>query len=135
LPKYLIRRRNQFGHYLHLATWGIEPTESLIRHAFGPGEFTVLIAQEGIVGLNKFKDFMIPWEIEPLGWTSGMPTGDYIRDNYGEGNYYVLTNCRATPFQIFAVDQPHDITWQHLQDGASAMRNVSVIFRVNMPWI
>lgn len=135
MPKYLIRRRNQWGRYIHLATWDYEPNQEQIQYSFGPGEYSILVAREGIIGLAKVRDIAIPWDIEYVAWVEGEPTLDYIRDNYGDGNYYVLTRCRITPFQMYPEGQPHDLTWQHLQDGASVMRKISIIFRVKMPWV
>lgn len=135
MPKYLVRRRNQFGQYIHLTTLDFEPTDEQINSYFGPGEYSVLIAREGIIGLAAVRNTTIPWEMDLVGWVLGIPTTDYIRDNYGEGNYYVLTNCTAVPLQVFPQAQPHDLAWQNLQDGATATRNISTIFRVKMPWI
>jgi hypothetical protein len=135
MTKYLIRRRNEFGQYIHLATWDIEPTDSQMESYFGPGDYTILTANEGLIGLRKLRDVTIAWKVDFLGWTDGMPTTEYIQQNYGEGNYYVLTNCEAKPFQIFPQNQPHDLAWQNLIEGASAMKGISIIFRVRMPWV
>ena len=135
MPKYLIRRRNQWGQYVHLATWDFEPTDEQIASSFGPGEYNIQVAREGIIGLAKVRDVGIAWDIEYLEYVDGEPTIDYIRDKYGNGNYYVLTSCRANPFQIFPEGQPHDLTRQHLQDGASVMKTISIIFRAKMPWV
>jgi hypothetical protein len=118
-----------------LATWDYEPTKEQVEFSFGPGDYEILIAREGVIGLMKVKDVSIMWTIEYVGWVNGEPKVDYIKDNYGIGNYFVLTNCKATPFQIFPTGQPHDLAWQHLQDGATTMSSVSIIFRVKMPWV
>ncbi len=135
MPKYLIRRRNQWGQYVHLLTLDYEPTDEQIKSYFGPGDYSILVAREGIIGLARIRDVTISWEFEFVGWVEGIPTNDYLRDTYGMGNYYVLTNSNVTPHQIFPIEQPHDLTWQHLQDGSTAMRNISTIFRVKMPWV
>jgi hypothetical protein len=93
------------------------------------------MAQEGIIGLRKVRDANIPWDIEYLGWVEGEPTRDFIMREWGVGNYFVLKSCQPTPHQIFPIGEPHDGTWQHLQDGASVMRKISIIFRVKMPWM
>ena len=94
-----------------------------------------MIAEEGIIGLRKVKDVSVAWDIQYLGWIYGEPTTDYIREKFGTGNYFVLKSCQIAPFQIYPEGQPHDVTWQNLQDGASVMRTVSIIFRVEMPWV
>ncbi len=134
-PKYLIKRRNQWGQYVHLATLDYEPSYEQIESQFGPGEYSILIAREGIIGLAKAKDISVPWDIEYVEWVEGKPTIDYIRNTHGDGNYFVLTNCKATPFQVFPTDQDHDLAWQNLQDGANVMKRISIIFRVKMPWV
>lgn len=135
MPKYLVRRRNKWGQYVHLATWNVEPSYEELKRRFGPGDYCILIAEENVVGLSKLKDVSIQWEIEYVGWVNGIPTIDYIRENYGNGNYYVLTGCNSIPYQVFPVGEPHDMAWQHLQDGASAMKGISIIFRIEMPWV
>jgi len=134
MPKYLTRRRNQWGQWVHLDTWNSEPSDYDIRSRFGPGEYQILMAQEGIIGLRKVRDVSIPWNIEFLEFVWGEPTVEYIREKYGTGNYYVLRSCHPVPFQIFPDGQPHDLAWQNLQDGASVMKTVSMIFRVEIPW-
>jgi hypothetical protein len=112
-----------------------EPTDAQIELSFGPGDYEILIAREGIVGLMKVKNVSITWKIDYVGWVYGEPTFDYIRENFGVGNYFVLKSCDVTPFQVFPTDQPHDFAWQHLQDGASVMKNISIIFKIEMPWV
>ena len=134
MPKYLIRRRNRWGQWVHLATWDYEPNEYELKDRFGSGDYSILMAQEGIIGLKKVKDVSVPWDIQYLEWVDGEPTRDYIMRKWGVGNYFVLKSCKPAPHQIFPQGVPHDVTWQNLQDGASVMRNISIIFRVNMPW-
>ena len=135
MTKYLLKRRNKWGQYIHLTTLDYEPTDEQIKSYFGPGEYSILIARKGIIGLAKVRDISIPWEIEYLEEVEGEPTVEYIQENYGSGNYFLLTNCRTTPIQVFPPDQPHDLTWQHLQDGANAMKRITIIYRVKMPWV
>jgi hypothetical protein len=135
MPKYLIRRRNQWGQWVHLATWDYEPSDYDLRFSFGAGEYEILMAQEGVIGLRKVRDVSVPWEIHYLEEIEGEPTTEYIKDKYGIGNYFVLKSCQPVPIQIFPDGQAHDITWQNLQDGASVMRRISIIYRVEMPWV
>jgi hypothetical protein len=135
MPKYLIRRRNRWGQWVHLDTWDYEPSDYELSSRFGAGEYAILIAEEGIIGLRKVKDVSIPWDIHYLEWIYGEPTMEYIRDKWGTGNYFVLKSCQPVPYQIFPEGQPHDVTWQNLQDGAGVLRTVSIIFRVEMPWV
>jgi hypothetical protein len=118
-----------------LDTWDYEPMDYDIKSKFGSGEYEILIAQEGVIGLQRLKSVSIPWEIEIVGSLFGVPTVDYIRDNYGEGNYYILKSCQPNPIQIYPEGQPRDTTWQNLQDGAGVMRNLSIIAKVKMPWV
>lgn len=118
-----------------MSTWDYEPSDEQVKSDFGPGDYTVLMAKEGIVGLSKVRDITIPWEIEYVEWVGGTPTTEYVRDKHGDGNYFILTSCKIAPQQIFPIGQPHDVTWQHLQDGANVMKRISIIFRVKMPWI
>jgi hypothetical protein len=134
MPKYLIRRRNRWGQWVHLDTWDYEPSDYDLESRFGSGEYAILIAQEGIIGLRKVRDVSVPWNVEFLDWVDRELTRDEIMRTYGEGNYFVLKSCQPVPYQIFPKGLPHDLTWQHLQDGASVMRNISIIFRVKMPW-
>ncbi|MCL5067148.1 MAG: hypothetical protein M1368_02190 [Thaumarchaeota archaeon] len=135
MPKYLLRRRNVWGQFVHLDTLPYDPGDYAIEQQYGPGEYSILVAQEGIVGLQKLRDVSIQWKVDYVAWSSTKPTLDEIREKYGVGNYFVLSNCQSTPFQVFPEGQPHDMSWKHLQEGASVMRNVWVIFRVNMPWL
>jgi len=107
----------------------------MIEQYFGPGEYTILFAQEGVVGLQKFRDVSIQWKVDVLGWFPVEPTLDEIRNRWGVGNYFVLSNCHSKPVQIFPEGQPHDLTWQNLQEGAGVMRNIWIVFRVTMPWL
>lgn len=136
MTKYLLRRRNKFGQYVHLTTYDYEPTETLIRSQFGPGQYVIMIAEEGIIGLRKLRDVMIPWDIRLLEWVEGQPTLDYVKKKWGEGNYFVLRNCKIDAFQIYPTQEEPKTTWDFLQDGKGAMTDISVIFKVEgLPWI
>ena len=135
MPKYLIRRRNRFGQWVHLDTWDHEPSDYDVKSRFGAGEYEILIAQEGVIGLQRVKTITIPWKIEIKGFLYGEPTVEYIRDNYGVGNYFILKSCQAAPIQVYPEGQPSDIAWQNLQDGIGVMRTISVIVKVEMPWV
>lgn len=135
MAKFLIRRRNRFGQYVHLTTFDYEPDQYTLESNFGPGEYNILVSQPGIVGLQKVKDIVVPWNTDLVEVVQGKPTFEYVREKYGLGNYFVLTNCHAQPMQVFADNLPHDVAWQNLQDGISAMKNLSVIVRVKMPWV
>ena len=135
MPKYLVRRRNQWGQWVHLATYDYEPSDYDLKFSFGPGEYVVLMAQEGIIGLSKVRDVNVPWEIKYLGEVEGEPTIAYVREKYGTGNYFILKSCKPIPVQVYPEGQPHDVTWQNLQDGASVMKKISIIYKVEMPWV
>jgi hypothetical protein len=135
MTKYLIRRRNAWGQYVHLATWDYDYGDNSIEQQFGPGEYSILIAEEGVVGLHKLRDVTVQWRVDLVGWSPTKPTLEELETKYGLGNYFVLSNCQTLPMQVFPSGQPHDVAWQHLQEGASVMRSVWTIFRVHMPWL
>jgi hypothetical protein len=60
MPKYLIRRRNRWGQWVHLDTWDYEPSDYDLENKFGSGEYAILMAQEGIIGLRKVRDVNVP---------------------------------------------------------------------------
>jgi hypothetical protein len=137
MPKYLLRRRNRYGQYVHLATYDYEPNEWQIKNDFGPGEYSILISREGVIGVRKFDDISIPWDITYVGWVDGQPTIEYLQQHYGPGSYFVLKSCQVNPLHVPNIGQEYSkITYDMLQDGAPVMRNISIIFRVEgMPWL
>jgi hypothetical protein len=134
--RYLIRRRNRFGQWVHLATWETEPTKEDLANFFGPGNYSISIAEEGVVGLIYHGTVVVPWKLDLLGWIQGEPTLKFIEENYGPGNYFAIGEAhKIIPFQIYSQGQPHDWTWQLLQDGKDAMKDVYTIYRVYLPWL
>lgn len=137
MPKYLLRRRNRYGQYVHLATYEYEPTEYLIQQQFGPGVYTILISESGVRGLSKFKDVSIPWDIEYVAWMDGSPTIGDVQERYGPGSYFILNSCNVRGWHVPPLYQEYSkTTYEFLQDGAPVMKNISIIFRVRgMPWL
>ena len=135
MTKYLLRRRNRFGQYVHLETYDLEPTDYDIEFQFGPGEYSLLVAEEGQRGLRKLRDVSISWKIEYLGWKNGRWNGDEIEMMFGAGNYFELIGGQVNVWQRYPPEKLPKMTWEFLQDGAPVMKNVSVLFKVELPWI
>ena len=132
MPKYLIRRTNRFGQWEHIDTWESPPDRDSIAQRYGPGEYSIMVAEEGIRGLQSYASYTIPFSIEYVGWTPDKPDLEYIRSRYGEGNYFVIG--RAIEVESYVVYTNGGKSDEMVQDlmtrGAQAMRSVYVIFRM-----
>lgn len=135
LTKYLLRRRNRFGQYVHLGTYDWEPSDNDIEFQFGPGQYTILVAEEGRRGLQKLRDISIQWKITYLDWKEGRWTGEEIDSRWGAGNYFEVTGGRVHVWQRYPTEEQPKTTWEFLQDGTSVIKKISILFKVEMPWI
>jgi len=138
VPKYLLRRRNRMGQYVHLGTYEWEPNDNEIEGWFGPGQYTILMADEGQRGLKKVRDVTVQWKIEFINWKDGRWTKDDIdkvAEKWGAGNFFEISGCKVHTWQRYPTQELPKLTWEFLQDGVVAMKNISVLFKVEMPWI
>jgi len=119
-----------------MATWEKPPTEEDLANSFGPGQYTISVAQENIVGLRHHATITVPWLVESAHFVEGEPTIDYIIEHFGAGNYYLMKRPRdITPYQAYPTGTPHDWTLELLEEGVSAIKDIHILVKVNLPWL
>lgn len=129
MPKYLIRRRNRYGQWAHIETMDVPPSRDQIKWNYGPGEYNIMVAEEGIRGLQNYASYTIPYSIEYVGWTPDRPNAEYIYQQYGQGNYFVMG--KAMDIKPVIVPTAEDEMVKDLMmQGVNVMRGVYVIFRL-----
>lgn len=143
MPKYLIKRRNNWGVWVHLDTWETPPTKYDIESRYGPGEYEILIAQENVIGLRHHETFSLPWNIELMNnsWVAGQPNDQWVADNFGQGYYFIIGNAQyVRPVIIqgsYASSVPEkgeQYAMDLMNQGSAVMRNIYLPFRVRLPW-
>lgn len=131
MTKYLIRRTNRWGRWVHMETVDYPPSREHIETTYGPGEYSVMVAEEGVRGLQGYANYSIPYSIEIVGWSSDKPTVEYVQQKYGEGNYFIAGNATDIKPMIISRDEKkdemvEDLMWQ----GIQVMRRVYVIIKL-----
>lgn len=133
MPKYLVRRINRYGQWVHIDTLESPPSRESIEEKWGPGEYNIMIAEEGIRGLQSYTTYAIPYTIEYVGWTPEKPDVKYLSKKFGVGNYFVIGQS-ADIEPVIVVSKTTDKTDEMVEDfmmqGVNVMRKVYVIFRL-----
>lgn len=131
MPKYLIRRINRWGQWVHMETVDYPPSREHIEITYGPGEYSIMVAEEGVRGLQGYANYSIPYSIEIKGWSSDKPTIEYVQQKYGEGNYFIAGNASDIEPMIITYDGKKDEMVEDLMaQGIASMRKVYVIIKL-----
>lgn len=140
MPKYLVKRRNNWGIWAHMETLEYPPSRYEIENRYGPGEYEILIAQENVIGLRHYDNFSIPWNVELTGhWIPGQPTQQWVANNLGQGYYFIIGNASfvepvIVPSPFANSQNGQQYARELMNQGSAAMRNIYVPFRVRLPW-
>ena len=130
MPKYLVRRRNRFGQWVHIDTMDWEPSREHIQSSYGPGEYNIMVAEEGIRGLRNYATYGIPYSIEYVDWVREKPTVEFIESKYGQGNYFAIGYARDITPIIVSESKNDEMVKDLMLQGIGAMRKIYVIFRL-----
>lgn len=135
MPKYLTKRRNLWGIWTHLDTVEYPPSKNDVERKYGPGEYEILMAQEGIIGLRHHDNFTIPWNIDFVEWVEGRPTAEYVKSRHGDGYYFIIGNTIVVdPVIASTGGNGLQYTKELMSQGAAVMRNIYLVFRIRLPW-
>jgi len=138
MVRYLIRRQNRYGNWGHIDTvevgprWG-ETWESYVGRRFGPGRYSIVVAQEGVPGLRALEGesiISVGWEHDYLGWWNHKPTWEELVERYQGGDFIIAQLTNIEPLGHKRDNADSDTIDDILQQGASAFRGGYVVFRL-----
>jgi hypothetical protein len=108
LTQYLIRKRNQFGHIVHVDTVPGPPTPQSLVQQYGFGLFNIVTAEDGVKGLKPFATWVLGPHVEFVQWVpheteaARYPKALIDPQTYPVGDYYVVQVSRAEPVVVHA---------------------------------
>lgn len=135
--KYLIRRKNKYGQWVHIDTVQFLPFlyfgnwQAFVRDRYGPGRYHIATVEEGLAGMHGFLSFSISFDLNFLEWLPEKPTVEYLNKKYPlVKDFYI---CRATDVTPIAV--PRNLhggepVWDVLEQGISALTSGYLVFEV-----
>lgn len=138
MVRYIIRRQNKLGQWTHIDTIESLPLlytwDSYLKNRYGPGHYSILVAQEGVRGLSPLKGhettFSIGWENKYLDWLDHKPTWEELVEKYGVGDYIVAKLTDVEPFGFEREKMDSNVIRDILEQGASAARGGYVVFKL-----
>lgn len=139
MARYLIRRQNRFGQWVHVDTVSTGPAlletwEAYLERRFGPGRYSIAVAQEGVQGLRSLEGqesvISVGWRHDYMGWWDHKPTWEELVKEYGEGDYIIARLTDIEPMALKRENMDPDAIGDILEQGASAFRGGYVIFKL-----
>lgn len=106
MTQYLIRKRNQFGHIVHVDTSPVAPTPQSLVQQYGFGLFNIVTAENGVKGLKPFATWVLAPHVEIVRWvpheTEAAKNPQALIDpqTYQTGDYYVVQVSKAEPVVV-----------------------------------
>ena len=140
MTRYLIKRQNRYGHWIHIDTIKTIPKsstwESYLKK-YGPGKYMVLVAAEKVRGLRmldggSIKKVAPEFELltDPTIWT-GKPDKDDLVKAYGKGDYLVAKLTEVEPIMRDRSDKvDHNVISDMVWQAADSFRGAYVVYRL-----
>lgn len=137
--RYLIRRQNRFGQWVHVDTSETGPFlfdtwEAYLRRRFGPGKYSIAVAQEGVAGLRSLPDHE---SVITVGWTHSLldiwdhkPTWEELVNKYGAGDYLVTRLTEVEPLFLKRNGIDPNTVVDIMDQGASAFAGSYLVIKL-----
>lgn len=135
--KYLIRRKNKYGQWVHVDTVQLLPLlyfgdwKAFVRDRYGPGRYHIATVEEGLAGMRDFMSFSIGFDLRYLEWLPEKPTVNYLKEKYPlVKDFYVCRVTNVTPIAVPRNVHGEEPVWDILEQGISALTSGYLVFEV-----
>ena len=137
--RYLIRRQNRYGQWVHLDTLSVPPPifqtwESYIGRRFGPGRYHIAVAKEGAAGLRSLKGhesvIVVGWNNQLKDIWDHKPTWEELIKRYGPGDYLVAKLTEVDPMFVTRKGIDDSVIEDYMYQGASTFAGSYIVIKL-----